>query len=115
MLLGEEHANVAGPVLGGVVLCIVVVVLVVAVARTPIGRGRGRATVSREEESSEEIPMQLMRENSLRRKRVSKRKRHIRERVEERMRNEPPLDVEGCEYSFVEDYGTAYGHCSLLR
>ena len=115
MLLGEDRANVTGPVLGGVVLCIVVVVLVVAVARTPIGRDRGRATVSREEESSEEIPMQLMRENSLRRKRVSKRKRHIRERVEERMRNEPPLDVEGCEYSFVEDYGTAYGHCSLLR
>ena len=98
-----------------VVVVLVVVVLVVGVARTSIGRGTGRATVSREEESSEEIPMQLMRENSLRRKRVSKRKRHIRERVEERMRNEPPLDVEGCEYSFVEDYGTAYGHCSLLR
>ena len=105
---GEEGANVAGPVLGGVVLCVVVVVLVVGVARTSIGRGTRRATVSTEEENNEEIPMRPMKENSLRRNRVSKRKSQIRERVDERMRNDPPLDVEGCEYSFVEDYGTAY-------
>ena len=89
-------------------LCVVVVVLVVGVARTSIGRGTRRATVSTEEESNEEIPMRPMKENSLRRNRVSKRKSQIRERVDERMRNDPPLDVEGCEYSFVEDYGTAY-------
>ena len=98
-----------------VVVVLVVVVLVVGFARTPIGRGRGRATVSIEEESNEEIPMQPMRENPQRRNRVSKRKSKIRERVDERTRNEPPFDVEGCEYSFVKDYGTAYGHCSLLR
>jgi len=106
---GEERANVAGPVLGAVVLCIVVVVLVLGVARMSIGRGTRRATVSTdEEESNEDIPMRPMKENSLRRNRVSKRKSQIRERVDQRMRNEPPLDVEGCEYSFVEDYGTAY-------
>jgi len=107
---GEERANVAGLILGAVVLCVVVVVLVLGVARTSIGRGTRRATVSTdEEESNEDIPMRPLKENSLRRNRVSKRKSQIRERVDQRMRNEPPLDVEGCEYSFVQDYGTAYG------
>ena len=36
-----------------------------------------------------------------------KRKSQMRERVMERMKNEP-LTVEGCTYSFVEDYGTCY-------
>ena len=39
---------------------------------------------------------------------MSKRKSQIRERVDERMRSEL-VDVEGCRYSFVQDYGTAYG------
>ena len=97
-----EGANVAGPVLGGVVLCIVVVVLVFGVTRTSIGRGTRKATVSAEGENNvEDIPMRPLS------RKTSKRKSQIRERVDERMRTEP-IDVEGCRYSFVQDYGTAY-------
>merc|ERR1712130_27880 len=102
-----KGAHVAGPVLGGLVLCIVVVVLVFGVARTSIGRGTRKTAVSTEEENGEDIPMRPMKPKTVSSNRVSKRKSQIRERVDERMRTEQ-VDVEGCRYSFVEDYGTAY-------
>ena len=89
--------------MGGLVLCIVVVVLVLGVARTSIGRRTRKAAITNEGENNEEIPMRPINRSN----RLSKRKSQIKERVDERMRTEP-LDVEGCEYSFVEDYGTVY-------
>ena len=103
---GPDGANIGGPVAGGVVLVVVVVVLVFGVARTSIGRGTRKATVSTEEENDEDIPMRPI--NAKSSNRVSKRKSQIRERVDERMKTEL-VDVEGCRYSFVQDYGTAYG------
>ena len=108
----KSKSSVTSPVVGGLALCVVVVVVIVGLARTSIGGVTRRGAVSTGEDHGEDIELPELRSkdrNTEARSSLTrgKRKSQMKERVMERMKNEP-LNVEGCTYSFVEDYGTCY-------
>ena len=108
----KSKSSVVSPLVGGLALCVVVVVVIVGLARTSIGGVTRRGAVSTGEDHGEDIELPELRSkdrNTEARSSLTrgKRKSQMKERVMERMKNEP-LNVEGCTYSFVEDYGTCY-------
>ena len=108
----KSKSSVAGPLVAGLALCVVVVVVIVGLARTSIGGVTRRGAVSTGEDHGEDIELPELRSkdrNTEARSSLTrgKRKSQMKERVMERMKNEP-LTVEGCTYGFVEDYGTCY-------